>query len=46
MADNKKIVVRANSSKYFQDQEEAREYAIKLLQAGLTYLEVTDKEDC
>ena len=46
MADDKKTVVKANSNKYFKTQEEAREYAIKLLQAGLTYLEVTEEVDC
>jgi len=40
----KKIIVKADSQKYFDDQEKARKYAIKLLEAGLTYLKIEDDD--
>lgn len=42
----KKVAVIAESTRYFESQEEARAYAIKLLEAGLTFLEIINKEDC
>lgn len=36
----KHVVVRADSEKYFDSQLEARKYAIKLLEAGLTFIEI------
>jgi len=46
MEENIKIAVRVNSIRYFDSREEAREYARKLLEAGLTYLKIEDKDDC
>lgn len=40
----KKTTVKADSTKYFDDQNEAREYAIKLLEAGLTFIKITEEE--
>jgi len=46
MVEKDQTAVKANSTKYFNTQEEAREYAIKLLEAGLTFITITDKDDC
>ena len=38
----KRIAVKVDSTKYFSNAEDATDYAIKLLEAGLTYLEITE----
>lgn len=45
----KGVKVIVNSTKYFKSQPEARRYAIQLLEAGLTFLNVEEwheQEDC
>lgn len=46
MENKEKVAVKAHSTKHFDDAERAREYAIKLLEAGLTFLTIEDENDC
>lgn len=46
MIDNNKVTVNAASEMHFDNRKEAREYAIKLLEAGLTFLEIKKDTDC
>lgn len=41
----RRIVVRTNNRKYFDNAGQARMYAIRLLEAGLTYLEIDEVDE-
>ena len=41
----KRTVVIADQRRYFDTKSEARQYAIKLLEAGLTFIEILQEEN-
>ena len=43
--ENKGVKVRIESTRFFKDQREAREYAIKVLETGVTFVKIEEWEE-